>query len=169
VTFGRDEYDPSPGHGSYPDAPNVAPNRTKNMDPNMDPNMTPNLNPNRDFKKDLNTMQTGLTEEFVLSIERELLTTLMPLLVFLKEMTPSPGHGSNGDTSICVGSRVFYYSRAYELAAHSLQLLEGMVVSCEGQGKDQGREHFEVVLANGAREFEVSPDDVVYSCPPLIG
>jgi hypothetical protein len=123
-----------------------------------------------------------LTEEFLVQIEKEIISALVPVLMFLKEMTPSPyemgGLDSNGGVgSISIGSRVFYYSRAYEQAAHSPHplVIEGIVTDIhlsEGsraQEMSAGGLSLEVVLANGARECYVNPDDVIYTAVPLLG
>jgi hypothetical protein len=128
-----------------------------------------------------------LTEEFLMQIEKEIISALVPILMFLKEMTPSPyevggSDSSGGVGSISIGSRVYYYSRAYEQAAHSPHpfVIEGIVTDIhlsEGSraqdmsagGSSAGGLSLEVVLANGARECYVNPDDIIYTAVPLLG
>ena len=109
---------------------------------------------------------------FVLRMEKELVSCLVSILLLIKEIDDSSsGLYDQFGSSVCVGSKVFYYSRAYENATRSLQLLEGMIVAINPYGEKNytgGMGNFEVVLANGAREFDVNPSDVVYSQSPLM-
>ena len=118
----------------------------------------------------------NLTADFILRMDRELLSSLVSVLLFLKEIVPEGmgiSHQSTG-ASVCVGGKVYYHSRGYEAATKSVVLMPGMVVAFLGQDGTQTdvrnlggeRNHFEVVFANGGREFDVSPDDVVYTHPP---
>ena len=119
--------------------------------------------------------QVHLSPDFILSMDREIISSTVSLLLFLRETSPESGLDIDlkqfNESAVCVGSKVFYYSRAYELATHSIHLLEGMVVGVNPQGAKtvaDGCQSLEVVLANGAREFDVSPNDVVYSSAPML-
>ena len=124
-----------------------------------------------------------LSADYILSLDREIISSTVSLLLFIKEVSPESGidFSQFDGSAVCVGSKVFYYSRAYELATRSIQLLEGMVVAINPQrdgtrpgtgagarAGSEGYQSLEVVLANGAREFDVTPSDVVYSSAPLL-
>jgi hypothetical protein len=126
-----------------------------------------------------------LSADFILSLDREIISSTVSLLIFIRDVSPESGIDFTlfDGSAVCVGSKVFYYSRAYELATRSIQLLEGMVVAINpqrdgtrpgaGTGAEagagaEGYQSLEVVLANGAREFDVTPSDVVYSSAPLL-
>lgn len=119
--------------------------------------------------------QVHLSPDFILSMDREIISSTVSLLLFLREISPESGSDNDfsqfNESTVCVGSKIFYYSRAYELATHTIHLLEGMVVAVNPQGGravSDGYQSLEVVLANGAREFDVNPSDVVYSSAPML-
>ena len=189
VTFGENKYQSAPAPGS------VSTDSTDNYIKFK--SNSPKRNGKDKNKKEF--LDEELSKEFIIKIEKELIYTLISLLMFIKE-SDETSLGSFGDfsTNVCVGSKVFYYSRAYESATNSLQLIEGMIVSVNdnlidntingtyannsnmnnynnnynnyhsNNNNNNENENFEVVLANGAREFNVYPKDVVYSSPPLL-
>ena len=165
VTFDETDYfksAPSLGLDASASASASASVETKTMDPSE----------HHTYPSD----QINLTADFILKMDRELLSSLVSVLLFLKEIVPEGmeiSHQSAG-ASVCVGGKVYYYSRGYEAATKSVVLMPGMVVAFLGEDgtktdvRNLGgeRNHFEVVFANGGREFDVSPDDAAYTHPP---
>jgi hypothetical protein len=126
---------------------------------------------------DMDSVYGAVSSDFVLNMDREFLSSLVSILLFLKEVSPEAGADFTrlDASTVCVGSKIYYYSRAYEHATRQIHLLEGMVVAINEVDGNSARnyrhnveEKFEVVLANGAREFDVAPEDVIYPCPPML-
>jgi hypothetical protein len=126
---------------------------------------------------DADSAYGAVSSDFILNMDREFLSSLVSILLFLKEVSPEAGADFTrlDASTVCVGSKIYYYSRAYEHATRQIHLLEGMVVAINEVDGNPTRnyrhnveEKFEVVLANGAREFDVAPEDVIYPCPPIL-